>query len=337
MKLILAEATQPAGTPWTWGVFAAVVIAVLALDLGVFHRDSHKLRLREAAVWVAVWVSLAMVFCAWIMVDRALKDGIEFATAYVVELSLSVDNIFVFVFIFGYFGVRPELQHRVLFWGIVGAIVMRMLFIFTAIALLERFRILFYPFGLFLVFTGIKFLYQEPEAHPERNILLRLARRFLPVSRDFHGQRFFVREPGTPAVGAPASSTAAKGRLVVTPLFLVLIALEATDVVFAVDSVPAVIGITQDRFIAYTSNIFAILGLRSMYFLLINFLDKFRYLKFGLSFVLIFIGAKMLGQSLFEVSAVHSLLVVAGLLGASVAASLMFPEKKEPRNGEPAP
>jgi tellurite resistance protein TerC len=345
MNHILAESTSASNSPWLWVAFAVLVLTVLSLDLGVFHRKAHRVGTREATAWVLVWTTLALLFNAGILIFQGSQSAVEFLTGYIVELSLSVDNIFVFVCVFAYFGVRPEHQHRVLFWGILGAVVMRLVFIFAAIELLDRVAVLVYVFGLFLIYTGVKFLFQEPEVHPEKNLFLRFARKNLPISKEFHGEHFFVREPidASPeaAAAGPARegmpSVLRKGRLVATPLFLVLIVVEASDVLFAVDSVPAILGITRDRFIAYTSNIFAILGLRSMYFLLASFLDTFHYLKYGLSLVLIFIGLKMLTHSIVPISPVVSLITVGILLAGSVALSLLLPRKETAsgKHGEP--
>jgi tellurite resistance protein TerC len=318
-----------AGTPTAfWIVFAAIVGVVMALDLGVFHRKSHSLRTREAIAWVSVWVTLAGIFNVGVWHWKGSQAALEFLTSYVVELGLSVDNIFVFVVIFSYFAVDPAHQHRVLFWGIVGAMAMRMIFIFVGIALVENFTWAMYVFGALLFFTGVKLFGSTPHVHPERNLMVRVARRFLPMTSVFHGERFFVRE---------------RGRLLATPLLLVLLVVESTDVVFAVDSVPAVLGITSDRFVAYTSNIFAILGLRAMYFVLVGVLEKFHFLKYGLSLVLVFIGAKMLLHHQVDewipnerTSSLLSLVVVAGLLGGSLVLSLVLPSpKKDPDGGGP--
>jgi tellurite resistance protein TerC len=320
---LLAQTADQAGATWVWFLFGALVIGAMAIDLGVFHRHAHRVATREALAWVTVWISLALAFNVFIWARSGSEKALEFLVCYVVEYSLSVDNIFVFVMIFAYFLVPPEYQHRVLFWGIIGAIVMRMIFIFAGIALLGHFEWLIYFFGGILVLTGVKFLREkEPEVHPERNPLLRLVRRFVRVTPEFHGQRFFTR---------------VDGRLYATPLFLVLVVVEATDVVFAVDSVPAILGLTKDPLIAYTSNIFAILGLRAMYFVLAGIMDKFRYLKKGLSLVLLFIGAKMLAHDLVHVSPALSLLVVLGLLGGSVLLSLLLPSPSAPDSAPKPP
>jgi tellurite resistance protein TerC len=364
---ILAQVTAPETPPWLWVVFAVLIVVVMALDLGVFHRTAHRVSTKEAGAWVTVWVSLALIFNIILVPWKGGTQAVDFFTAYVLELSMSVDNIFVFVVIFSYFGVRPEHQHRVLFWGILGAVVMRLLFIFLGIELVRRFDWVLYIFGAFLLYTGWKLLRHEPEVHPDKNIVLRIARRCLPVTDQYHGDRFFTRvdaplragvpgngpgsasaiEPppgaGHPTDPAPAGALLPRTRVVATPLFLVLLVVEATDVVFAVDSVPAVLGITDDRFIAYTSNIFAILGLRSMFFLLAGSLDKFHYLRYGLSLVLIFIGVKMLLHHPLEelhlekwITTIASLAVILTLLGSSIVASLLYPPRKlafEPEEG----
>jgi len=371
MMLLLAEAApqaaaqQGAGSFWLWAAFIILVTVVMALDLGVFHRTAHRVSTREALIWVSVWVSLALLFNVGILLwyDPTVvpgrptpAPGAEFFAGYILELSMSVDNIFVFVIVFTYFGVRAEHQHRVLFWGIIGAVIMRMLFIFVAIELVEKFRWLLYIFGAFLVYTGWKLFRHEPEVHPESNIVLRLTKRFLPVTNEYHGEKFFVRAEelrpaesvtfpggdGEAGVTATASVNR-KSKVLATPLFLVLLLIEATDVVFAVDSVPAILGVTHDRFIAYTSNIFAILGLRSMFFLLAGSLDKFHYLRYGLSLVLIFIGMKMLLQGVVgHINVYVSLLVIFVLLGGSVLLSFIIPPKKavlppEPEDTKPEP
>ncbi|MGB6836754.1 MAG: TerC family protein, partial [Dehalococcoidia bacterium] len=271
---------------WPWIGFNVFVLAMLAIDLGVFHRRAHVVSLREAAIWSAVWISLSLLFNAGIFILMGSQKGMEFLTGYVIEKSLSMDNIFVFVMIFSYFNVPAQYQHRVLFYGILGALVMRAIFIAAGLGLLELFHWIIYPFGAFLVLMGFRMLTQrEAEVHPERNPLLRLARRFFPVTPDYIEQRFFVRQAG---------------KLLMTPLLLVLIVIETTDLVFAVDSIPAVIAITRDPFIVYTSNVFAILGLRALYFLLAGVMRHFRYLKVGLSMVLCFVGVKMMLADIYK-------------------------------------
>jgi tellurite resistance protein TerC len=293
---------------WMWAGFNAFILAMLALDLGVFHRKSHEVSIREATVWSAVWIALALAFNAGIYGLRGAEQGIQFFTGYLIEKSLSVDNVFVIALIFSFFAVPKMYQHRVLFWGILGALVLRALFIAAGAALLERFHWILYVFGAFLLATGIKMaLYRNREIHPEHNPVLKLVRRLVPVTPDYRGSHFWVREGG---------------RRLATPLFLVLVLVETTDLIFAVDSIPAIFAVTRDPFLVYTSNVFAILGLRSLYFVLAGVMGKFVYLKLGLSAILVFVGAKMLVTEVYKVPATVSLLVVAAILAAAVAASL---------------
>ena len=268
-------------TPFHWAGFIVSVLLFLSLDLGVFHRRAHVVSFREALVWTAVWFSLAMVFTFWfVKPNMGEKKAVLFITGYITELSLSMDNVFVIALIFSYFRIPPEYQHRVLFWGIVGALIMRGLMILAGVGLIDRFQWILYFFGLFLVYTGVKMMFTEEEGvHPEKNPVIRLARKFYPVTIGFHGQKFFVRQDGRSAL---------------TPLAIVLLMVETTDLVFAVDSIPAIFGLTTDPFVVFTSNVFAILGLRSLYFVLAGAIGYFRYLKIGLSVVLVFIGVKML-------------------------------------------
>lgn len=297
------------GTPTLWVGFTLFVIVMLALDLGVFHKKAHEVSVREALIWTGVWISLALLFnlgvYSWFGSQRAL----EFLTGYVIEKALSVDNIFVFIVVFAVFAVPANLQHRVLFWGIFGALVMRAIFIVLGAALLQRFHWVIYVFGAFLVFTGAKLLLQrDDEVHPEKNPLFRLFRRFVPSVSDYRGGRFTVVEGG---------------KRYATPLLLVLVAIEATDIVFAVDSIPAIFAVTTDPFIVYTSNIFAILGLRALYFALAGMMGKFHYLKIGLSLVLVFVGVKMLVAGVYKIPILASLLAIVGLLGGSILASML--------------
>jgi len=306
---------QTIGTPLQWGLFIALILAMLALDLGVIHRKEHRVGLREALVWSVVWTIIAMIFNLWIYSQFGARPGLEFLTGYIIERSLSFDNIFVFIVIFNYFAVPAEHQHRVLFWGIVGALFSRGLFIGMGTALLARFEWLIYVFGAFLVYTGINILRQkETEVHPEKNPVLRLFQRFVPLTTQYHGKRFFIRQ---------------ELRTLATPLMLVLVVVEATDVVFAVDSIPAVFGVTRDPFIVFTSNIFAILGLRALYFLLAGLMHKFHYLSYGLGLVLVFVGAKMLIHDHYEIPIELSLGIVLAVLAASVVLSLLRPAPPE--------
>ena len=268
-------------TPYHWGGFIVIVLLFLALDLGVFHRRAHVVSFREALIWTAVWFSMAMVFTfSFVKPNMGEKMAVLFITGYITELSLSMDNVFVIALIFSYFRIPPEYQHRVLFWGIVGALIMRGLMIMAGVGLIDRFQWVLYFFGLFLVYSGVKMMFTEEEGvHPEKNPVIRLARKLYPVTNSYHGQKFFTRQ---------------EGRSALTPLAIVLLMVETTDLVFAVDSIPAIFGLTTDPFVVFTSNIFAILGLRSLYFVLAGAIGYFRYLKIGLSVVLIFIGVKML-------------------------------------------
>jgi len=303
---------------WVWVGFNAFVLALLALDLGVFHREAHEVSVREAAVWSAVWVSISLGFDYLVYRYMGPQAGLEFLTGYLIEKALSVDNIFVFVLIFGYFGVPQKYQHRVLFWGILGALLMRGTMIGAGALLIQRFDWILYIFGAFLVFTGIRMARQDQaRIEPDTNPVLRLVRRYLPVTTAYHGQHFFVREP---------AGKEGRLRLVATPLFVVLVLVETTDLIFAVDSIPAIFAITRDPFIVYTSNILAILGLRSLYFLLAGIIHRFHYLQFGLSVVLVFIGVKMLVADVFHVPTAVSLGVIAAVLGTSVAVSLLRPK-----------
>jgi TerC family integral membrane protein len=299
--------------------FNLFVLIVLAIDLGVFHREAHEMSVREAAAWSVTWVSLALAFNLGIYRFMGPQAGLEFLTGYLIEEALSVDNIFVFVLILSYFGVPSRLQHRVLFWGILGALVLRGFMIWTGAVLIHRFHWITYLFGAFLVFTGVRMSTQNEQAiEPEANPVIRLVRRFIPVTNVYHGQSFFVRAPSGPAQ---------RLRLVATPLFVVLVLVETTDVIFALDSIPAIFGVTQNPIIVYTSNVFAILGLRSLYFLLARVIRKFHYLQLGLSAILVFVGVKMLMAGVYPIPIGLSLCVVAGVLLASVAASLMFPKE----------
>ncbi len=301
------------GTPLLWTGFLAFVVAMLALDLGVFHRKAHRVSLKEAAVWSLVWVLCALAFNVLIWRGFGAERGMEFLTGYLLEKALSVDNIFVFVLIFGAFSVPEEYQHRVLFWGILGALLMRALFVGLGAALIARFHWVLYLFGAFLLATGLKMLlFRHGEFDPRRNPIFRLFRRMVPAVEDYHGAAFtVVRE----------------GRRYATPLLLVLVAVELTDLVFAVDSVPAIFAVTGDPFIVFTSNIFAILGLRSLYFLLAGVVSRFHLLKVGLALVLVFVGVKMLLVDLAKIPVAWSLTVIGVLVAASIVASLLWPRR----------
>jgi tellurite resistance protein TerC len=308
LALLAADAALPSvGSPALWIAFVGFVLAMLALDLGVFHRHAHVVGFKEAAGWSAVWVALALVFNGFVAWRFGSERGLEFLTGYLIEKSLSVDNIFVFVVIFGALGIPPIHQHRVLFWGILSALVLRAAMIFAGAALLQRFHWLIYVFGAFLVLTGIKlFLQRDAEQRPEDGWAMRCTRRLVPSTTQLDGARFFTR---------------VDGRRLATPLFLALVLVEVTDVIFAVDSIPAIFAITTDPFIVFTSNIFAILGLRSLFFLLGGLVEKFHYLKVGLAGVLVFVGAKMTLVDFVKVSPATSLVVVLAILGAAMGAS----------------
>jgi len=300
-----------------WIAFNIFVLAMLALDLFVFHKDAHEVAPKEAAAWSVVWVALAIVFGIGVHLVMGPESGLEYFTGYLIEKALSVDNIFVFVLIFSFFRVPPRYQHRVLFWGILGALVMRGAMIAAGAYLIEQFHWVIYVFGAFLVFTGIRMTTQtEHEIDPESNVVIRLVRRFVPVTAVYHGQKFFVRDGG---------------RLAATPLFVVLALVETTDLIFAVDSIPAIFAVTRDPFIVYSSNVFAILGLRALYFLLAGVIHRFHYLKQGLSIVLVFVGAKMLLVDVYQIPIGVSLGIIALVLGLSTVASLIWPQPVEER------
>ncbi|MBL7928229.1 MAG: TerC family protein [Bacteroidia bacterium] len=298
-----------------WVYFVLFIAAMLALDLGVFNRKDHVVTMRESLIWVSVWVSLALGF-AWFTLKWFGKEiALQFITGYVIELSLSVDNVFVFVLLFSFFNVPPQYQHRVLFWGIIGALAMRAAFIFAGAALLESFHWMIYLFGGILVLSGAKMLKQDEnkKIDPEKNIIIRFLRRTMPVSDKFHGNKFFIKE---------------NGKNVATLLFVVLVMVEITDLIFAVDSVPAILAITTEEFIVFTSNAFAILGLRSLYFALAGVMNLFRFLHYGLSVILIFIGMKMIVSGFYKIPIELSLIIVVGVLVLSIVLSLAFPKKK---------
>ena len=299
---------------WLWIGFGIFVLAMLALDLGVFHRKSHTVGMKEALTWSGVWIALALLFNAGVWYWRGPDQGLTFLTGYVVELSLSVDNLFVFLLIFAYFKVPTQYQHKVLFWGILGALLMRAVFIGAGIALIQKFHWIIYVFGAILVISGLKMAFEkDKEVHPEKNPVLRLFRRFMPVTGEYHGGNFFVKR---------------EKLWLATPLFIVLLMLETTDLVFAVDSVPAVLAITTDPFIVYTSNVFAILGLRSMFFALAGIMKLFHYLHYGLAAVLVFVGGKMLLAGFYKIPTLTSLLVIVGLLAVAVVASLLHAARR---------
>jgi len=297
---------------WFWILFNLFVVVMLALDLGVFNRHAHTVSFREAVIWSAMWIGLALSFAVVLYFWQGRTVSLEFATGYLIELSLSVDNLFVFLVIFRFFRVPSELQHRVLFWGILGALITRGFFIVAGVGLIRRFDWIIYIFGALLVWSGIKLMHQgDAEIDPEKNLILKVFRKWMPVTDDYVGNKFWVRQPNLHA----------------TPLVVVLLVVETTDILFAVDSIPAVLAITLNAFIVYTSNVFAIMGLRSMYFALAGVMDYFEYLHYGLSAVLIFIGTKMLMSHYYKIPTHIALGTVIAVLAISVAASLIFPRK----------
>ncbi|HWI59195.1 MAG TPA: TerC family protein [Bacillota bacterium] len=310
-----------------WVGFNVFVLAMLALDLGVFHRKAHVVSFKESITWTAVWVTLALLFNAGVWHYFGPQKAVQFFTGYLIEKSLSVDNVFVFALLFSYFAVPPVYQHKVLFWGILGALVMRAAMIALGAALIAKFTWVIYLFGAFLILTGIKMvLKREEEIHPERNPVVRWFKRLVPVTSDYRKDKFFVKENGLRHA---------------TPLFVVLLLVEVSDIIFAVDSIPAIFAVTTDPFIVYTSNVFAILGLRSLYFALAGIMDKFHYLKIGLGVVLSFVGVKMLlAHTAYKIDTLVSLGVVAGILAASVVASLLRPRRpvhfSEPPSASPS-
>lgn len=295
--------------PWFWIAFALFVLVLLVLDLGVFHRRAHVIELKEALGWSAFWIALAVLFNIGVYFVFGLTPALEFLTGYLLEKSLSMDNVFVFAVIFSYFRVPPLYQHKVLFWGILGALVMRFLFILAGVTLIQKFHWTIYVFGILLIVTGVRMaLGKEKEIHLGRNPVILLARRLIPITRDYVDGRFFVRQ---------------MGRTLATPLFIVLLVVEMTDLIFAVDSIPAVLAITHDPFIVYTSNVFAILGLRALYFALAGLIRLFDYLHYGLSIILVFVGVKMLLSDVYKIPIGLSLGVVAGILAFSVLLSIL--------------
>ena len=297
-----------------WILFNAFVLLMLALDLGVFHRKNHEVSVKEALTWTFIWITLALVFNAIIYYWKGQQQALEFFTGYLVEKALSIDNIFVFIMIFTYFQVPSKYQHKVLFWGIIGALIMRVIFIFAGVALIQKFHLTIYIFGALLIYTGYKMFYHNNlKIEPDKNPVIRFFKRFIPVTSEMHEDKFFVK---------------LEGKRFATPLFLVLILIETTDLIFAVDSIPAILAITQDQFIVYTSNVFAILGLRSLYFALAGIVHRFWLLSYGLAVVLIFVGLKMLLIDLYKIPIEWSLLFIATTITASVLLSFKIPKTK---------
>ncbi len=308
------------GSAWKWIIFNVFVLAMLAIDLGVFHRKSHTVKLKEALSWSAVWITLALLYNVLIYFWLGQAKALEFLTGYLIEKSLSVDNIFVFLLVFSYFRVAPEHQHKVLFWGIIGALVMRAIFIAIGVTLIQRFDWVVYVFGAVLIYSGIKMaLSKDTEIHPDQNPVLRLFRKFFPVTNQYDGDRFW---------------TIQNGRRFATPLMVVLLVVETTDLIFAVDSIPAILAISHDPFIVYTSNVFAILGLRALYFALAGVMNMFHLLHYGLSLILVFVGVKMICSHFFHVPIGIALGVVVGVLVLSVVGSLIWPQ--QPRTAKPS-
>lgn len=302
-----------------WAGFLGFVLAMLALDLGVFHKKAHVVGFKEALIWSVVWIGMAGLFNVAIYAWFGETKALEFTTGYVIEKALSVDNIFIFLSIFSYFAVPAAYQHRVLFWGIAGALIMRAIFIALGAALLAKFHWIIYVFGGFLVLTGIKMLISDgSNSQPDQTAAYRFFKRFIPASSTYDGSKFFTRQNGS---------------LLATPLFMVLLLVEFTDLIFAVDSIPAIFAVTQDPFIVFTSNIFAILGLRSLFFLLSEVMNRFYLLKTGLALVLVFVGVKMAIMNVYKIQTLHSLLVVATLIGGAILASLFRPKKPKPSVG----
>ncbi len=296
-----------------WIGFHLLIFAMLAIDLGIFNKKDHDISIKESLTWTFVWITLAMLFNAGIYYFIGTKEASQFLTGYILEKSLSVDNIFVMTIIFGHFKVPTKYQHRVLFWGILGALVMRIIFIVGGISLIERFHFLMYVFGGFLIYTGIKMLFAgEEERNPEDEWIYKFAKKRFRMTEEFHDEKFFVKKNGIQQL---------------TPLFLVLLIIESTDLIFALDSIPAILSVTRNTFIAYTSNIFAILGLRSLYFAFAGVVQIFKYLSYALSVVLVFIGLKMIGADYYPIPTDISLYIVIGVIGASIIASLIFNEK----------
>jgi len=312
---------MPSGNIWLWVGFNIFVLAMLALDLGVFHRKAHALSLKEASIWSVVWITLAMVFNAGLYLFAGPEPALQFFTGYLIEKSLSVDNIFIFLLLFTYFKVPAAYQHRVLYWGILGALIMRGTLIAVGVALIESFHWIIYLFGAFLIFTGIRMgFHKEIEVHPENDLLLKFIRRFVPVTENYEHDRFFVRRAG---------------QVMVTPLLLVLLVIDTTDLIFAVDSIPAVFAVTRDPFLVYTSNIFAILGLRSLYFVFADIMGKFYYLKLGLSVILTFVGVKMVLADVFSLPTALSLVVIAVVLTIAIVASIVRTRHQAAKSREP--
>lgn len=306
-----------------WVIFNIFIVTMLIIDLVVFHGKEHEESIREALIWTGVWITLALIFGIGVYYYMGTQTALDYYTGYLIEKSLSVDNIFVFLLVFSYFKVPAEYQHKVLFWGIFGALVMRLIFIFVGVALLEQFDWIIYVFGAFLVFTGIKLaMEKDKEVHPERNPVLKLTRKIIPITKQYHGSNFFIKR---------------MGRIIATPLFVVLVVIETTDLVFALDSIPAILAITRDEFIIYSSNAFAILGLRALYFALSGIMKLFHYLHYGLSLILVFVGIKMLLADFYHIPTPYALGFIGITLTVSVIVSIYFPKGEQPIPEEKLP
>lgn len=298
-----------------WGLFILFIVVMLAIDLGIFNSKDHEVKVKEALVWSGVWVALALTFNAVIYLWRGPEVALQFFTGYVIEKSLSIDNIFVFLQVFAYFSVPAIYQHKILFWGVLGAIVMRAIFILAGVALITKFHWIIYVFGVFLVFTGIKMVVSKnKEVHPEKNLLIRLLGRFMPISRDYEGGKFIIRKSGV---------------IMATPLMVVLLVIETTDVIFAVDSIPAILAITTDPFIVFSSNLFAIMGLRSLFFALAGVVKKFYYIHYGLAAILVLVGVKMIVSDFYKLPSAAALAAVAAILSFSMIASVIWPRRSQ--------
>lgn len=300
---------------YVWIGFIAFIILLLVIDLGIFHRKSHEVKIKEALIWTGVWILLALIFNYGVYVFMGKEKAVEFLAGYLIEKSLSIDNLFVFIMLFTFFDVKPQYQHKVLFWGIIGALIMRAIFIFSGVILISKFHWIIYIFGAFLIFTGIKMLVQKDEKiSPDKNPLVRLFKKLFPVTETMHGDKFFVR---------------INAKTVATPLFVVLLVVEFTDLIFAVDSIPAILAISNDSFIIFTSNVFAILGLRALYFALAGITKLFHYLKYALSAILVFVGIKMLIVDLYKIPVTYSLFTIVAMLLIAVLLSYVFPKKED--------
>jgi tellurite resistance protein TerC len=298
-----------------WVGFSVFVVIMLFLDLFVFHKKSHEVKIKEAIIWSFVWISMALIFNYLIYIWFGKEKAMEYLAAYVIEKSLSVDNLFVFIMIFSFFHIKPEYQHKVLFWGIFGALIMRIIFIIAGIQLLHHFHGIIYVFGAFLIYTGIKIPFEkEKQLDPDKNPLVKVFKKFMPVTNEMHGDKFFVK---------------INAKTFATPLFITLIIIEFSDLIFAVDSIPAVLAISDDTFIVYTSNVFAILGLRALYFALAGIVQYFRFLKYGLAAILVFVGTKMIISGFYKFPVTWSLFIILGFLAISVIASLLIKQKEE--------